>query len=500
MRKRSAGVLLPVSALPGPFGAGTFGPEAEAFLELLKEMGFSHWQVLPFQIPDYAFSPYTSVSAFAGNPLMIDLRALVDLGLLRKGEVETAFCVDGIYKAQYAQAIASKTRLLELAFSRLDEEWKAQIEAFADSNDWVRDFSLFMALRRANHGRPWQTWPKAQREYEAARQAFGELQSAMRYEQFVQFLFEQQWRGLKAQANGMGISVIGDMPIYLALDSADVWRNRDLFLLDADGYPREVAGVPPDAFSSEGQLWGNPLYDWERAEQTGFSWWIARFAHLLSWYDTLRIDHFRGFASYWAVPAGEASAKAGRWVKAKGTALFADLKRAIPDADLLAEDLGVAGEDVAQLLEETGFPGMRVMQFGFEAGPKDRHLPHTYEKNCVAYLGTHDNDTALGWLWGAKPAHRDFALRYCGYRGARWGDGGYESVSVRCMIETLLKSAADLAVLSFQDLCGFGSDTRLNIPGTALGNWTFRATPEMFRRIDRAYFYGLNEIYDRLAD
>ena len=335
----------------------------------------------------------------------------------------------------------------------------------------------------------------------AARELFTEQDRAnAEYYAFAQFLFARQWKKLKAFINEAGIKIIGDMPLYVAYDSCDVWAFRDLFCLENDGRTLSgVAGVPPDYFSEEGQLWGNPLYDWEAMEKDGYSWWKLRVSAAMKCYDVLRIDHFRGLASFWRIPGGERSAVRGEWRKGPGTKLFESLKSAgvYGEGQIIAEDLGVFGEDVEELLEATGFAGMKVVQFGFDGSRDSLNLPHKYAENTVAYTGTHDNNTLLGWLYEAAPEERAYALDYCGFKGD-WTVGGREAPSVRAVIETVMRTASKLVIIPLQDLCGFGRDARMNIPGEPAGNWRYRADKETIDNIDAAYFYGINRLFSRL--
>lgn len=494
---RASGVLLPVSALPGPYGIGTLGEPALRWIDQLRKMGFSRWQILPLGTLDAGNSPYAGDSAFAGNSLLIDYGELASEGFLTEAEAETARYPGTPHTADYAFARQNR-RLLKTAFNRLTPPQKEAVRAFAAARSWLPDYSLFAAIREAQQGRPWQEWG-ALADYATAQSRREEFANSCLYYQFEQYIFDRQWSRIKAYAAQNGVAIIGDVPLYVSQSSCDVWAHRALFDVDEAGFPRRVAGVPPDYFSADGQLWGNPLYDWAAMAKDGYAWWIARLTHALTLYDTVRIDHFRGLASYWAIPAGAASARAGHWEKGPGTALFAALRQALPALPLIAEDLGTFGEDVITLLEETGLPGMRVIQFGFDP-PGDSgnsHRPHNYPVNVLAYTGTHDNNTLLGWLWEATPPQREAALRYCGYRGDRWQEGGFHAPACRALIETVWRSAAFLAVLPVQDMCGFGRDTRTNIPGVPESNWRYRVVQPDLDRIDTAFFRELNALTGR---
>ena len=495
---RTAGALLHLTSLPGPFGIGVLGEEARRFVLQLQRMGFHYWQVLPLCPVDDTGSPYCSCSANAGNPALIDPRLLLEEGLLTEWEVRDSVYTGSIYAADYAFALKQRLRTLRLAFGRLDAARKEQLALFAQQNGWVNDYALYCALKEKNGGKPWWEWPKDEAVYETARAQAAALQAEIAFHIFCQFVFFTQYRTLKTFANAHGVFLIGDMPIYVSRDSVDVWSNLRLFQINKRTLaPKKVAGVPPDYFSEDGQLWGNPLYDWAAMRKDGYRWWVARVAHASKLFDRVRIDHFRAFASYWAVPFNSETAKVGAWQKGPGMELFRTIQTALPEADIIAEDLGVFGEDVVKLLQDTGFPGMRVIQFGFDPGGDSTHLPHNYPKNCIAYLGTHDNNTLLGWLWDAPEQERAFALRYCCFGGQNWGEGGYRSGSCRAVIETVWKSGADTAIVAVQDMCGYGKDARMNKPGTAEDNWTFRISADALAGLDEGYYQEINSIYRR---
>lgn len=495
---RQAGVLLHITSLNGPFGIGVMGKEAYDFADKLARMDFRIWQVLPLGHVDGAGSPYCSVSAFAGNPALIDPRELEKEGLLTHSETQSNFYNGNIYCAEYEFAAEKRLECLRKAFTRIDVDTKKMIELFCRQNTWVKDYALFMALKDANGQKPWWEWEQEHAHYEKALTHADEFKSETEFYSFVQFVFFTQWRKLKEYANEKNIALLGDMPVYVSRDSVDVWSNISLFKVNPNSLsPSEVAGVPPDYFSADGQLWGNPLYDWEMMEKDGYEWWIERLRCSLKLFDTVRIDHFRAFASYWAVPAESETAKNGKWEQGPGMSLFSEVKKALPDADIIAEDLGVFGEDVVKLLEDTKFPGMRVIQFGFDPNGDSTHLPHNYPKNCTAYVGTHDNNTILGWLWSADERERAYALRYCGFGGGNWGEGGSKSGSCRAVIEAVWKSSANTAIAAIQDMCGFGGDTRMNTPGTSEDNWTFRLSDDAINSIDEQYYKELNSIYRR---
>lgn len=495
---RTAGVLLHISSLNGPFGIGVMGKEAYAFVDKLSRMNFRYWQVLPLVPVDGSGSPYCSVSAFAGNISLIDPRLLLEDGLLNESEVRENEFSKTIYQSQYRFSYDKRLECLRKAFSRLNEDTHALIDLFAKQNPWVFDFAFFMALKNSNDEKPWWQWEEKYSNYETAVKYKDLFKDEIDFYIFTQYVFFTQWRKLKEYANSKNVFIFGDMPVYVSRDSVDVWANLSLFEINKDSLaPKEVAGVPPDYFSADGQLWGNPLYNWSEMEKDGYHWWIDRLRCALKLYDKVRIDHFRAFASYWAVPSESKSAKNGVWKNGPGMKLFNAVKNALGDADIVAEDLGTFGEDVIKLLEDSGFPGMRVIQFGFDPNADSTHLPHNYDKNCVAYVGTHDNNTILGWLWEASESERNYALRYCCFGSNDWGQGGASSGSCRAVIESVWRSSANTAIVSVQDMCGFGADARLNIPGTCEENWTFRISEDALKTIDEEYYRQINSVYRR---
>ncbi len=496
LKQRFSAVLMSVFSLPSPYGIGGFGDETEAFLSFLKEGGFSAWQTLPFQPPDSGYSPYGGCSAFAGNPLYIDPKRLQKQGLLTAEEEQEAVYTGSPFTVDYSFVYAAKNKMLKRAFSRFYPQGKGVLSTFEEQNPWVKDYAFFMALKEQNNGAPWQEWPAEQRTYSTALLQLEQHRERVDFYRFEQWVFAEQYAAIKQYAEACGIAIIGDIPMYVSLDSVDVWKNPALFCLNEEYQPTDVAGVPPDAFSEEGQRWGNPLYDWAAHKKENFAWWLARIERCMQLYDLLRIDHFRAFASYYTIPAEEINAKKGVWKVGPGEALFDLVLERYPQERIIAEDLGVYGQDVERLLVSTGIRGMRVLQFGF-SGDNSSHLPHRYSEHCVAYVGTHDNNTLLGWLWDCGEEERRRILAYCGFRGSDWGAGGYHSESCRCLIETVWRTAAAIAVIPFQDLCGFGRDARVNIPGVPKDNWRFRTTMETIRQVDKHYFKRINQLYFR---
>ncbi|MBQ7741099.1 MAG: 4-alpha-glucanotransferase [Eubacterium sp.] len=500
LKKRGAGVLLHISSLPSPYGVGVFDENARHFIDRISDMGFTYWQVLPFNPIDASNSPYCSASAFAGNYLFIDPEGLKNMGLIDEEDVRANTYSGSPYTADFE--FASKTRLktLKKAFLQTDEKLAKEIKDFELENPWLTDYALYMAIKEEENLKPWWEWSDEHAHYYTAVKSIFNYEEKAAFWKFVQYIFFKQWKEIKKYARKKGVAVIGDMPIYVAMDSADVWSNLPMFLIDEKTLKVEkVAGVPPDYFSKDGQLWGNPIYDWKAMKKDGYSWWISRLSHALKTFDTVRIDHFRAFASYWAVPAESETAKTGEWLDGPKMDLFNKVFEVFgKDAPIIAEDLGTFGEDVIELLDESGFPGMKVIQFGFDPNSDSSHLPHNAVPNSVNYVGTHDNNTILGWLWEASEDERKFALDYCHFKDGYWGDGGYHSKSCRAVTEAVWQSASNVAIITLQDMCGFGSDARMNIPGVAEKNWRFRTTRETIDSIDGDYFRHINALYRRM--
>lgn len=499
LKKRGAGVLLHISSVPSNYGIGVFDNNVREFIDTIADMGFTYWQVLPFNPLDGANSPYCSPSAFAGNYLFIDPQGLKNMGLATQQEVEENIYNGSPYTADYEFAAEKRLALLKKAFLRIDDSLAKQIKEFEIANPWLTDYSVFMAVKELEDMKPWWQWEDKHAHYFQCIREIYSYEEAAAFWKFVQFIFYKQWNSLKKYANEKGIAVIGDMPIYVAMDSADVWSNLPMFLIDEKTLKVEkVAGVPPDYFSEDGQLWGNPIYDWKAMKKDGYSWWLSRLGHALKTYDTVRIDHFRAFASYWEIPADSKTAKVGEWIDGPRMDFFSKVFEKYPDAPIIAEDLGVFGEDVVQLLEDTKLPGMKVVQFGFDPNSDSSHMPHNAAQNSINYVGTHDNNTILGWLWDASEEERKFALDYVGFTGDNWGEGGFYSQSCRKIIEAVWKSASNVAIIALQDMCGFGSDARMNIPGVPEKNWRFRTTTDTINSIDKDYFRHINSLYRRM--
>ena len=468
--QRTAGILLPIFSLPGPYGIGTLGSEARTFADFLQAAGQTWWQILPVGPTGAGDSPYTSVSTFAGNPLFIDLEALAAEGLLTKAELETARTPEG-QPVEYAAVYESRNRLLRKAFSRLSGERAQAARDFTNRNPWVKEYALYQAAKTHFQDAPWYLWPdEALRRHEASALEHWRavLAEDVAFHTAVQYWFDTQWTAFKAYVNARGVKLIGDLPIYVSLDSADVWSEREQFLLDGAGRPSKVAGVPPDYFSADGQLWGNPLYNWSAMKADGFGWWIRRVEGAATRVDALRLDHFRAFESYWAVPAGAKTAKEGAWEKGPGMDLLRVLTGWFPQITYIAEDLGILTDAVHQLREESGLPGMKVLEFAF-SGPDNAYLPHHYAPHCICYTGTHDNDTVLGWYDHATEQERAFAARYLGAKDR-------ESTR-QALLRLGQGSVAELFVAQIQDYLALGSEGRINVPGVAEGNWRWRMAP-----------------------
>ena len=474
---RKSGVLLHISSLPGSYGCGSFGKEACRFVDFLSENGFSYWQVLPFCMPDRYNSPYASYGAFSGNPNFIDLPTLYEWGLLTAEELRRAE-QSTPYVAEFSRLSEERMPLLRKAASRFTDE--GAIEAYLNENPHVREFCTYMALKEKNPSVPWQEWTE---ESYRTEDFF--------FHAFIQYVFDKQWQAVKSYANSRGISIIGDIPIYVALDSADVYFHRSLFQLRKDGRPRAVAGVPPDFFSEDGQLWGNPLYNWTEMQKDNFLWWRERMTHMLHWFDGVRIDHFRGLESYFTVAAEETTARNGKWRKGPGRPFIRVLQKTAGKKLMIAEDLGFVTAAVRDLVDYSDFLSMRIFEFGFTNPPEEAHKPHAYPPLSVAYTGTHDNTTLLAFLWEMTPEERRRVFSYCGYPGEDI------HVGLRSALRALFASASSLVILPIQDVLAYGADTRMNTPGRAEGNWSYRVTEEQLSHADSAFFRELNAVYGR---
>lgn len=475
---RKSGVLMHISSLWGDYSEGSFGREAMEWIDFLADCGFSVWQVLPFCVPDECNSPYKSFSAFSGNPFFIDLPTLFEDGLITQDELEEARQKTP-YVCEFERLKSERMALLEKAAMRFED--RESIYAFMNKNPQTDMFCRYMALRKSNDGKSWQDFDNAEPD---AHELY------IWY--FIQYTFFTQWSKLKEYANKKGISIIGDIPIYVDLESADVWANPDQFQLTRERHPRCVAGVPPDYFCEDGQLWGNPIYDWGKMKEDGYSWWCERIRFMSEVFDGVRIDHFRGIESYFSIPANAKNARCGEWKKGPGIELVNALKKAAGNTMFIAEDLGDIDDDVRKLVNDSGLPGMRVLQFGFLGDSSSPHLPHNFINNSVAYTGTHDNNTLLGYIWELDDITRKKVLDYCGFSGENW------NLCYNEILRTMFASSAGLLILPVQDLLLYGSDTRLNTPGRAEGNWSYRITKEQLGTIDKAKFRKWNELYGRV--
>lgn len=493
--KRASGIILHPTSLPGPFGIGSLGVEAYRFVDFLAGAGQAVWQILPLGPTGYGDSPYSAFSAFAGNPLLICLERLVEAGDLPPEAIEGVAMPEG--EAQFGFAHAFKERLLHQAALRFraeaSPERRAAFEAFCRQQAyWVNDYAIFRALRHRFGEQPWNRWPEdiRRREEPALRRWGDALAATIYFHKYAQFVFFEQWFALKAYAGSRGVRILGDIPIFVALDSADVWASPHLFHLDEKGQPTVVAGVPPDYFSKTGQRWGNPLYRWERMEADGFSWWLARFRWNLEQADLVRIDHFRGFEACWTIPAEERTAVKGHWTPAPGEALFRTVVDALGEAPVIAEDLGVITPEVEALRDRFGFPGMKVLHFAFGSGPGNPYLPHNLTRDCVVYSGTHDNNTTLGWWKSASKQERD-AVR--AYRGNSVREPSWELVRLG------MASVAALSIFPLQDVLALGGEARMNTPGRPGGNWGWRVLPGALTEEVRQRLAGMSRTYGRTA-
>ena len=485
-----------LSSLPSPYGIGTMGKEARKFVDFLQASGQSCWQLLPVCPTSYGDSPYQSYSTFAGNPYFIDLDYLEEMGLLAKSDYEAIDWESAPDQVNYGVLYQKRYPVLRKAAERFLQNPSEDFEGFCSENAaWLSDFALFMALKDVHGGAQWSEWkaPLRNRDAEALKAAESEQKDNVLFWKVLQYLFFKQWAELKAYANERGISIIGDLPIYVSLDSVDAWAHPELFQLDENKVPKEVAGCPPDGFSADGQLWGNPLYDWGYMETDHFTWWIHRIEYLCKVYDTLRIDHFRAFDSYYAIPYGETTARNGRWKQGPGMKLFDEVERAIGRQPIIAEDLGYLTDSVRKLLKDSGFPGMKVLEFAFDSRDSsgNEYLPHNYIPNCVAYAGTHDNDTILGWFADADPEDTAYCKEYLDI-----SDGDELNWS---MMSSLWRSVAELTIVQAQDLLGLGSEARMNAPSTVGSNWCWRAVSGVFTDELAEKMRRKMRIYGRLA-
>ena len=491
---RKSGILMHITSLPGPYGVGTMGKEAFRFVDFLKEACQSFWQILPLTPTGYGDSPYQSCSTFAGNPYLIDLRKLVDAGLLRKEELEGITWFDREETVHYGILYNNREKVLRQAYSRFADG--EALDAFCRENaNWLSDFALFMALKKKYQGKPWYEWEKNLkfREPDTLWDTRHELAEDIRFYSFVQYLFYGQWTALREYAHDAGVKIIGDVPIYVPYDSVEVWKNPELFQLDEALAPTAVAGCPPDAFSEDGQLWGNPLYRWDEMEKSDFAWWVDRLGAAGKLYDVVRLDHFRGFEAYWAVPYGDTTARNGKWVKGPDSKFVRTIQEKLPQLALIAEDLGFLTQEVLDLRDNSGLPGMKVLQFAFDSRDPSDYLPYTYPVNSVCYTGTHDNMTTRQWFETATEEAVKYAAEYMALtkkEGYVWG-----------VIRTAMSSVSRLCVIPLQDCLDLGGEARMNFPGTQTSaNWTWRAKDGAYHTALAKKLRALTVLYGRAQE
>ena len=504
--KRQCGILMPVFSLPSRFGIGCFDSQAYRFIDFLKESGQSMWQVLPFCQTGFGDSPYQSVSSFAGNPYFIDLEQLIGDGLLTYQECESVWFGSDRESVDYGAMYENRYPLLRKAYERFKDsisgrlhngaaaqakEYKAFLEREAY---WLRDYSLFMSIKQREQGRSWQTWEDGlkMRDPKALQKAEEELADEMGFYFFQQYEFERHWDKLHRYAKEKGISIIGDIPFYVAMDSAAAWAHKEIFRFDKDGTPIDVAGCAPDAFSKTGQLWGNPLYDWKALKKSGYRWWINRIARNMEFYDVLRIDHFNGFAEYYAVPYGDETAENGKVMKGPGMDFFKNLNKELGDVPIIAEDLGTLTPVTEKLLEDAGYPGMKVLQYAFDWTEYSYYLPYNHIRNCVVYTGTHDNTTTRAWIEEISDHDRDLARRYIHSENTDYGTFVWD------MIREAYRSVADLCIIPLQDYLVKGKEARINHPGTLGENWKWRLAPNFLSGELSRSIYQLAKLYGRI--
>lgn len=494
---RCAGILMPITSLPSPYGIGTIGKEAYKFADFLKKSGQKIWQILPVGPTSYGDSPYQSFSTYAGNPYMIDLDTLVSEGLLKKADIKKYNFGTNPGYVDYAQIYNSRFDVLRIAYEnfKAQEDHKA-FNSFKRKNcKWLANYALYMAVKKSFDMKAWTEWDDEAirvRDEKAVAKYKRKYADEINFWSFLQFKFYEQWENFRAYVNSKGIKLLGDMPIYVAMDSADTWANPEVFWLDESRKPVCVAGCPPDYFSATGQLWGNPLYNWEYLKSTGYKWWFDRIKAADALFDITRIDHFRAFDSYYAIPYPAENAVNGSWMEGPGIEFFNLMREKLGDIEIVAEDLGTLTPGVIQLLKDSGYPGMKVLEFAFDSGEENDYLPHNYTENCVVYSGTHDNDTLMGWKASAKEQDIQHAINYCGIteeEGFNWG-----------IIRTAYASIADTVIIQIQDILGLGSEARMNTPSTLGGNWEWRIDKQALTKELAAKLKEMVVTYNRLED
>lgn len=490
--KRASGILMHISSLPSSYGIGDFGKEAYNFVDFLSKAKQKYWQILPLGVTGFGDSPYQCFSAFAGNPYFIDLDELIERGYLDKEEVKKYDLGKDPNTVDYGLLYLNKMTILRMAYEKAKKEIKEELEAFYNENySWLREFALFMAIKDSNGGDSWLKWEDEYKNYSsnAVIQFENNNKEEIFFWIFTQYFFFNQWQRLKEYANKNSVDIIGDLPIYVSEDSSDVWGNPYLFNLDRSFFPITVAGCPPDGFSPTGQLWGNPIYNWKAMEDLGYKWWIKRIKSSFELYDVLRIDHFRGFESYWEVPYGSENAVNGKWTKGPGMKLFRKIREELGELNIIAEDLGFITDEVIQLIEETGFPRMKMLQFAFDVNGDSDYLPHNYEKNSIVYTGSHDSSNVMGWIKYMPKEDLDYAIKYLHLKddeGINWG-----------FIRGAWASVANLAIAPIQDLLGLDDEARMNIPSTLGGNWCWRIDKSSLTDDLATKIAEINKIYRR---
>ena len=487
---------MPIASLPGKYGIGTFGKDSYDFVDRLAEAGQSYWQLLPLGPTSFGDSPYQSFSTFAGNPYFIDPDLLIEEKLLTRKEADSFYFGRKADSIDYGAIYDSRFKMLKKAYSRAHLEDDKEYAKFCrDNKFWLEDYALYMAVKNSFGGVSFTEWdePIRKRDKKAVSEYKRKYAKEIDFYRFLQYKFLTQWKALKEYANKKGIKIIGDIPFYIAFDSSDTWASPELFQFDDKGYPKAVAGCPPDGFSATGQLWGNPLYDWKYHKATGYKWWIRRIKQCYELYDVVRIDHFRGFDSYYSIPYGDTTAENGKWRKGPGFDLFAAVNRELGDVDMIAEDLGFLTPSVIKLVNRTGYPGMKIIQFAFDSRDESDYLPHTYGRNSIVYTGTHDNDTLVGWFGSMDKADRETALAYINRKG--FEDDKDLAFS---FIKLAMGSVSKMCIIPMQDWLGLGSKARINIPSTLGGNWTWRMKKGAFTKKLAGEIYEVTKLYARM--
>lgn len=468
---RASGILLPVASLPSKYGIGSFSKEAYWFVDQLAKAGQKYWQILPLGPTGYGDSPYQSFSTFAGNPYFIDLNDLIEKGYVTKQECDACDFGNNERYIDYEKIYFARFDILRKAYQKSNIANEKGFQDFVKENEyWLEDYAFYMAIKQHFQGISWTQWEEdiRLRKKSAMKAYYNKLEKEIEFYQFLQYIFDKQWNKLKTYANKLGVKIIGDIPIYVAFDSADCWANKELFLFDKDSMPIAVAGCPPDAFSATGQLWGNPLYDWNHHKKTKYDWWIRRIKHCFKLYDVVRVDHFRGFDEYYSIPYGAKNAIKGEWKKGPGFSLFQALNKELGELEIIAEDLGFITDSVRSLLRQTGYPGMKVLQFAFDSREESDYLPHNYDKNCIVYTGTHDNDTLLGWYDTISVPDKQLSIEYLNNADTNPDEIPWD------FIRLAMQSVAKTCIIPIQDFLCFGSEARINTPSTLGENWKWR--------------------------